>query len=95
MPSELRRLDIRDIVRSPKFRLAAMEDAAYWAKANVRAGYVTSARMMARDAAHEARAILARRELFARVIVATQAREGITTTMDQARAAYDHHQKED
>ena len=31
----------------------------------------------------------ARRELFARTIVATQSREGIQTTMPQARQAYD------
>jgi hypothetical protein len=30
-----------------------------------------------------------RRELFARAIVATQAREGINTTMPQALEAYD------
>jgi len=30
-----------------------------------------------------------RRELLARVIIATQAREGITTSMKQALAAYD------
>ena len=30
-----------------------------------------------------------RRELTASVIVATQAREGITTTIEQARTAYD------
>lgn len=35
-----------------------------------------------------------RREMMARVIVATQAREGITTTMAQALAAYDRVQVE-
>jgi len=30
-----------------------------------------------------------RRELFSRVIVATQAREGIVTTLKQAKKAYD------
>lgn len=44
------------------------------------------------------RAILAdpqqRRELFIRVIIATQAREGIVTTKAQAAAAYDRVQHE-
>ena len=35
-----------------------------------------------------------RRELFVRVIIATQAREGITTTREQAETAYDTVQKE-
>ena len=44
------------------------------------------------------RAILAnprqRRELMVGVIIATQAREGITTTQEQAETAYDKVQKE-
>lgn len=36
-----------------------------------------------------------RRELMIRVIIATQAREGITTTREQAEAAYDKVQNED
>jgi hypothetical protein len=35
-----------------------------------------------------------RKELMIRVIIATQAREGITTTREQAEAAYDKMQKE-
>lgn len=35
-----------------------------------------------------------RRELCVRVIIATQAREGITTTREQAEAAYDAVQRE-
>lgn len=31
----------------------------------------------------------AKKELFVRVIIATQAREGITTTLEQAERAYD------
>lgn len=44
------------------------------------------------------RAILAnpaqRRELMVRTLIATQAREGITTTREQAEAAHDKVQKE-
>lgn len=36
----------------------------------------------------------ARRDLIVRTIIATQAREGITTTRAQAEAAYDLVQKE-
>lgn len=36
----------------------------------------------------------ARRELMVRVIIATQAREGITTTREQAERAYDAVQAE-
>lgn len=35
-----------------------------------------------------------RRELMVRALIATQAREGIVTTRDQAEAAYDKVQKE-
>jgi hypothetical protein len=35
-----------------------------------------------------------RRELFVRTLIATQAREGITTTRAQAEAAYDKVQRE-
>ena len=90
-----RRVNIRDMIRSPEFGTVAMEYAAHWARENARAGYVNSARIQASIAAHEGRALLARRELFAHVIVATQGREGITTTLDQARAAYDKVQREE
>ena len=89
-----RRPKIKEILRDPKFRLMFMESSAHHAKRNVRLGYADDAGYNARQAAHNGRALLARRELLARVIVATQAREGITTTMDQARAAYDKIQEE-
>ena len=37
---------------------------------------------------------LLRKKLMIRVIIATQAREGITTTVEQAESAYDKIQKE-
>lgn len=47
----------------------------------------------------DVRAILAdpqlRRQLIVPVIIATQAREGITTTREQAEAAYDKVQREE
>jgi hypothetical protein len=81
-------------MRCPKFRAAAMEHASHWAKVHAADGFVNCARGLAIEAAHEARSIWARRDLFARVIVATQAREGIDTTLDEARAAYDKIQEE-
>ena len=45
----------------------------------------------------DVRALLAdpvlRRRLLVSVIIATQAREGVTTTLAQAQAAYDHVQR--